>query len=138
MQAKPGILRRLAAILYDSLLILALLILLAFIWVGISRTFDIPAAWGLRIIAIGLLMGFYWFFWAKKGQTLGMTTWRLKIRSNRGGQPNNKQLIIRLLSAGLSIACLGLGFLWMLVDKDKLTWHDRISNTWLELLPKKT
>jgi uncharacterized RDD family membrane protein YckC len=29
-----------------------------------------------------------------------------------------------------------LGFLWQLVDKDKLTWHDRISGTRLVYYPK--
>lgn len=34
--------------------------------------------------------------------------------------------------------CLGLGFLWMLWDKDKRTWHDRYSESQVVRLPKNT
>ncbi|RCI69267.1 RDD family protein, partial [Pseudomonas aeruginosa] len=32
----------------------------------------------------------------------------------------------------------GLGFLWMLWDKDKRTWHDRYSESQVVRLPKNT
>jgi uncharacterized RDD family membrane protein YckC len=34
------------------------------------------------------------------------------------------------------LLCLGLGFLWVLYDRDKLAWHDRLSGTRLVRLPK--
>jgi hypothetical protein len=43
-----------------------------------------------------------------------------------------------LLAASLSWAALGLGFLWQLWDPEKLTWHDRLSNTRLIYYPKKS
>lgn len=36
----------------------------------------------------------------------------------------------------LTLFYLGLGFLWILHDRDKLAWHDRLSETRLVLLPK--
>ena len=41
------------------------------------------------------------------------------------------------VSFGLvSIAALGLGLLWLVVDPQKLTWHDRIAGTRVVVLPK--
>jgi uncharacterized RDD family membrane protein YckC len=35
----------------------------------------------------------------------------------------------RLLAAVLSWLPAGMGYLWLLVDRDRLTWHDRLSRT---------
>ena len=37
----------------------------------------------------------------------------------------------------LSAACVGLGYLWCLFDRDKRYWHDILSGTRLVLLPKR-
>jgi len=132
---RPSLLRRLAALLYDSILICALLILIGGLWVSLAPTAELKQ-WGLRIIFIGLLCCFYMYFWLKGGQTLGMTAWRIKLQRQDGERPNYRDTVVRLLSALISITPLGLGFIWMLIDKKKLTWHDRLSKTELELLPK--
>jgi len=43
----------------------------------------------------------------------------------------------RYCAALLSLACLGLGFLWILVDKEKLAWHDHMSATRMVITAKK-
>jgi uncharacterized RDD family membrane protein YckC len=40
------------------------------------------------------------------------------------------------MAALLSISCGGLGYLWALVDKERLTWHDRISGTRVVLISR--
>lgn len=40
---------------------------------------------------------------------------------------------LRLLGLAASISAVGAGFLWALVDEDRLTWHDRISRTCLTM-----
>lgn len=134
---KPSLFRRLAAILYDSILLLSLLILFSIPWVMLAKNFEFKATWGLRLIAVSILVSFYLYFWRDRQQTLGMTTWRLKLVDSNGLKPNIAQCTIRLCAALFSIACIGLGYLWMLVDKDQMTWHDRLSKTELILLPKK-
>ncbi|MBT8142296.1 MAG: RDD family protein [Gammaproteobacteria bacterium] len=135
-KSQPSLFRRLAAIVYDLILLIALLFVFAGLWISITPSDSALRLWGLRVIYIALPMIFYMYFWTSKGQTLGMTTWRLKLRSIDGKTPNLKQQFIRLVVAAISALCLGLGYLWMLVDKNNLTWHDRISGTWLEQLPK--
>jgi uncharacterized RDD family membrane protein YckC len=70
------------------------------------------------------------------GQTLGMRTWRIKLVRNDGGPITWTIALKRYAYAVVSLVCLGLGFLWVLYDRDKLAWHDRWSGTKLTTLPK--
>jgi len=135
--SKPSLLRCIAAIAYDAILLIALLILLSFPWVILAKGLGMDSKWGLRIIAISLVIGFYTYFWQKKQQTLGMTTWRIKLVNANSLRPSSTECTLRILGAFLSAACLGLGYLWMLIDKDKMSWHDRLSKTELILVAKK-
>jgi len=46
------------------------------------------------------------------------------------GRPaNRRQRLLRLAASCLSLAPLGIGFLWALVDEEHLTFHDHISET---------
>jgi hypothetical protein len=38
----------------------------------------------------------------------------------------------------LSWSALGLGYWWILVDEEKLAWHDRLSATRLSLILKRS
>ena len=134
---KPSLARRLAAIFYDSILLLALLILFSLPWVMVAKTFNFETVWGLRLISVFLITTFYLYFWRTKQQTLGMTTWRIKLVDSNGNIANTAQCLTRLIAALFSLACFGLGFLWALVDQDQMTWHDRLSKTELILIPKK-
>lgn len=140
---KPGLARRLVAILYDSFLIFALLLLASAIVtlpVGFllgEQAATLLATNPLFRFWLGLIpLFFYLWFWTHGGETLGMRAWRLKIVKEDGSQPGLKDAFIRLLAACLSIILLGAGFLWMLIDRDSLTWHDRISRTQLILVNK--
>lgn len=134
---KPKLTRRLAAIAYDAFLLLALLILFSFPWVMLAKSFEFSSIWGLRIITLSLIFLFFVYFWMGKQQTLGMTTWRIKLVDFNGNPASFAQCVTRLCAAFFSVLCLGLGYLWMLADKDQMTWHDRLSKTELILLPKK-
>ena len=37
--------------------------------------------------------------------------------------------MMRFAGAVISWLAFGLGFLWLLVDVDRLAWHDRLSGT---------
>ena len=80
---------------------------------------------------------FFVGFWTSKGRTLGMQSWGLQLQTPDGRLPSVRAASLRFLASILSWAFLGLGFLWQLVDRDKLTWHDRLSDTRLMHYPKK-
>lgn len=134
---KPSLARRLAAIFYDGILLSALIILIGGTWISFTENGSKIAQNGLVVIYVLLPSIFYLYFWKKSGQTLGMTTWRLKLYSLDGRSLTNSQLVNRLILALISTLILGFGYVWMLFDKDNLTFHDRFSKTALELLPKK-
>ena len=67
--------------------------------------------------------------WRRGGQTLGMRPWRLRVVGAHGGSPDARALWMRYAVGGLSLLAGGLGFWWAWIDRDRLTWHDRISGT---------
>ena len=79
---------------------------------------------------------FFVGFWVRKGRTLGMQSWGLQLQTMDGMTPSMRMASIRFLAAIISWVPFGLGFAWQLWDKDKLTWHDRISGTRLVYYPK--
>ncbi len=134
----PGFLRRLGAMFYDSLLLLALLMMLSYpyVWLtgGDKPDLIVRTLYQLYLLVICFL--YFGGFWVRGGQTLGLRTWRMKLVSDDGGPITWAMALKRFVYALLSLICLGLGFLWILHDRDKLAWHDRWSGTKLIRLQK--
>jgi uncharacterized RDD family membrane protein YckC len=65
------------------------------------------------------------------GTTPGMMVRGLQVSSFSGESPTSKQYMLRALGYMLSAGTLFLGFLWAIWDEDALTWHDRLSRTYL-------
>jgi uncharacterized RDD family membrane protein YckC len=127
-----GLLRRLAALFYDSLLLLAC-------WF-VATALLLPFTHGQAVAPHNPLLStyllfiavfFYGWFWTHGGQTLGMRAWKLQLRNLREGPISWWQVLLRVLTAVPSAGLLGLGYLWLLVDKRHLSWHDRYSDTWI-------
>lgn len=129
----PGLGQRLLAMLYDGLLLFSVWFI-ASIPVIILAT---KAGWqnlpGFRLFLqlYLLLVAFLFFawFWTHGGQTLGMRAWKLRLVTSENQAPGWRQCLVRYVASLISWVCLGLGFLWVLFDKDKLAWHDRLSAT---------
>jgi uncharacterized RDD family membrane protein YckC len=122
--------RRLAAALYDTVLLLGVE-LFAFVPYTLLRrgagdgSFDPLALLWLLIVAFL----FFGWFWTHGGQTLGMRTWRIRLQNRDGSTVSWAQALRRYLAALVSWAALGLGWWWSLWDKEKKTWHDRWSDS---------
>ncbi len=67
------------------------------------------------------------------GTTPGMMVRGLQVASFSGENPTAKQYLQRALGYMLSAGTLFLGFIWAIWDEDALTWHDRLSRTYLTL-----
>jgi uncharacterized RDD family membrane protein YckC len=134
----PGFLRRLGAMFYDGLLLLALLMMLSYpyVWLtgGAKPGLLVKTLYQLYLLAICFF--YYTGFWVRGGQTLGLRTWRMKPMCNDGGPITWALALKRFAYAWLSLLCLGLGFLWIIHDRNKLAWHDRWAGTRLIMLPK--
>ena len=132
-----GLMRRLAAILYDSMLLFG---------VGCLATVPFVVARGgvvepgtsaaLQVTLFTVVYLFFVGYWTRSGRTLGMQSWGLRIEAVGGGLPPLSAATIRFGVAMVSWAAFGIGFLWSLVDREGLTWHDRASGTRLRYYPK--
>lgn len=132
LPAAPGLVRRLAAVLYDTLALAAVLMVAGAAWVGVSRAAAPPGDWLFRAYLLAVSALFFSIFW-RRGETLGMRAWKLRMVTADGRPPRWGRALLRFAAALLSWAALGLGFLWVLVDREKLAWHDRLSGTRLVL-----
>jgi uncharacterized RDD family membrane protein YckC/ribosomal protein L40E len=65
------------------------------------------------------------------GTTPGMMMRNLQVVSFSGEPPTPRQMLLRSAGYILSAGTFFLGFLWALWDEDELTWHDRLSHTYL-------
>ena len=72
---------------------------------------------------------FFSWFWTHSGQTLGMQAWKIKVQNLDGSVINLKQCLIRFVLAPFSLSFFGVGYFWMLINKEKRTFHDLVSDS---------
>lgn len=125
-----GLRIRLAAMLYDGFLLLATLFLASAVVLPLAEDGAITTGNPLYTSYLFIVCFFFnaWF-WMRCGQTLGMRTWKIRVQSIHGSGMSWWQALLRFLIAILSLGCLGLGYFWMLIDKQHRTWHDIYSET---------
>lgn len=137
MKQPAGLLRRLGAIIYDTLLLLALFFLATIPFIGAAGGEAVnPETLLYQFVLLAVAYAFFVGFWCRRGSTLGMLAWGLRVETADGSEVSPGQGTIRFLVAVVSWLPAGLGFLWQLWDKDKRTWHDRASGTYLMHYPK--
>lgn len=144
MPAMASIFRRFMALVYDCLLVLAILLLGTFPWVlrrGEMQDGTLnpePLGVAYQVFCLALIIGYFLLGWWRKSATLGMRSWRMQLVSLDDGKPTIQQMLIRLVTAPFAWLPLGLGILWQYRDPQGLTLHDRTSRTRIVLLKKKS
>jgi uncharacterized RDD family membrane protein YckC len=78
-------------------------------------------------------MQYFALFTIFGGTTPGMMLRGLQVVSFSGETPTPRQMILRSVGYMLSAGTFFLGFLWAMWDSDELTWHDRLSRTYLSV-----
>jgi len=137
----PSLLRHLLAMVYDALLVIALVFVVYALALGVqvallgSGNNVLSPLLGRLLFAVSVT-GFYCAFWLRSGQTLGMQTWRIRLVSSDGKPLRFSQALLRCAGAAVSILFLGLGYWWRLLDRKQRYWHDYLSGSHLVLLPK--
>lgn len=132
---------RLAAMAYDALVVLAVWVLTVVALVTITGD-AVVGAWVQSVLFLELY-ALLAYCWCKRGQTLGMLAWRLRLVSCAPLLPWDGDAAslgtetrvtpaqaLRRFAAGLaSFAALGLGFCWMWFDREGKSWPDRFSRS---------
>ncbi|MDE1460630.1 RDD family protein [Spartinivicinus poritis] len=135
--------RRLAAMIYDSLLLVAIAIVISglHLWLSITLVGEAKATavgfkWDLSAILLIGFFGFYAYFWRRSGQTPGMIAWRIMVVNYEGRTISLKQCLIRFIAGIPSCILGGIGILWVLFDPKDQAIYDYAAKTEVVLLEK--
>lgn len=134
-----GLFRRLAALLYDSLLLLGVWFIASaavlLVTQGETVQTNNPL---LTLYYVIVTVLFFGWFWRHGGQTLGMRAWRIRLQHEDGSSGISwAQVLLRCIAAVPSLALAGLGYWWVIWDRDRRSWHDRFSHTRMVMTDKK-
>lgn len=138
-----GVLRRFGAMLYDLLLVIAVMMVVTAVLLpltgGEAITNERFGAWeyAYRLLLLAVVIVFFGVFWTRRGQTLGMQAWRLRIQRENGDPLRWADVLKRLCAATVSLCLAGLGYWWIWIDRDRLAWPDRWTRTRVVVLPKR-
>ncbi len=143
-----GLFRRLAALLYDAVLVLAIWMMLGFLAQFVAGTetnvvvdgrVETHPLFGLLLFALmcGSAAAFYIGFWTRGGQTLGMVAWRIQALARDGAVMTPHQALLRWLCAWPAFFLFGLGYLWLYFDPEGAAAHDRLSRSRVIMLPRR-
>ncbi|MBD3610710.1 MAG: RDD family protein [Gammaproteobacteria bacterium] len=155
---QAGVLKRLFAMLYDALLVMALWLVASALLLPFSG--DVKGEQYNPLITVYLLIVTYLFFhwfWTHGGQTLGMRAWKIKLVHVDSKAIDWKITLLRFVTGMpawilIIIASLGVtgnelgvielssrtifisGLVWLLIDNWPNSWRDRLSHTRVILL----
>jgi uncharacterized RDD family membrane protein YckC len=127
--ASPSLAKRLACVLYDGLLLSALLLAATFPFVALTQGLEPSLARHLLQAYLFLVTGGYFTVFWRKGQTLAMKTWKLRLETATGDQPSWGQVWMRYLLACANLPMLGAGWWAALFRADRQFLQDHLAGT---------
>ena len=122
--------RRLVSLLYEALLLAALLWCAALVFRVIENALGVAhlrLAFQLYLFAI--TCAYFVWQWAHGGQSLPMKTWGMRVERRNGKPTTVRVALARYLVALCGTLAFGAAFLWALVDRDRQFLHDRVAGT---------
>jgi hypothetical protein len=127
--------RRMMATVVDSGLIMGLVF--GTIYLISSNVDQLPGKRTFEVLAVLAVLGFAalyeWFFLTFAKVTPGMRYAQLSLCTFDEQAPTREQVKGRLKAMLISVLPVGLGMLWSIFDEDQMSWHDRLSKTYLRL-----
>jgi len=124
--------RRLLAMLYDGVILLAVLMLAS----AVALPFGSMDKVALHDFWFTLWLFFACFAylgscWRYGGMTVGMRAWKVRLVGGDGLIISWPRCLLRYIVGLIALAVFGLGILWALVDKKNRGWHDLAARTLL-------
>lgn len=123
--------RRVAASFIDAGFVLLAFGMFAAIFYRITGTIpDLTQAFASAVPVLGILwFGYQYLNLVHAGSTPGLQLVHLQLNCFDGTTVPMAKRRWRVLTSVLSVASLGLGYAWSLIDEDQLCWHDRVTAT---------
>lgn len=82
-------------------------------------------------LSFAINIGYFTYFFGR-GQTLGMMASKIKLCGTDGTYPiGYGKGFLRWIGMIISGLVIGLGYLWIIIDKNKQGWHDKIAGTYV-------
>jgi uncharacterized RDD family membrane protein YckC len=140
--------RRVAALLYDALLLAGILMIYTAaalylahkFWLAPDEALERRTAGGWFYLyqagEVALIAGYALLNWTRSGQTLGMRAWHLRTVTDDGRRLGWKAATLRFVLGILAWTPAALGVLWLYADPQHLALHDRWSKTRVLLLER--
>ena len=127
--------RRMMATVVDAGIIMG--IVFGTIYLIASNVDSLPGKRAFEVCAVLAVLGFAalyeWFFLTYAKVTPGMRYAQLALCTFDEQMPTREQVKGRLKAMLISVLPVGLGMLWSIFDEDQMSWHDRLSKTYLRL-----
>ncbi len=128
--SKVSLIRVAAACMYELLLLLAMWMLCAGLFLLLFGESTSTYKHLLLQLMLWLAAGAYFVWcWCKSGQTVATKTWKIKLVNQHDLTLKPKQALLRYALASASLLACGLGFIWIFFDNEQLFLHDRLLKT---------
>jgi len=128
--ATPGLGKRLLGLVYEALLLTAVILLAGGMASGLAQLSSPDHARAFtRILVVIACTGYFAWQWHCGGQTLPMKTWRIRLETASGDRVSLSRALLRVLLATAGYGLAGISVLWALFDRDHQFLHDRLAGT---------
>jgi uncharacterized RDD family membrane protein YckC len=132
LELAPLNLRMMAALVNGSLVLGAGLVAFLVTAANAKSLLPLREAEACAAVAIAVIAALYHgLFYAFSKGTPGMSYANISLCTFDGKRPTRAQRFGRLGALLLSVLPVGLGVVWAMFDEDHLSWHDRLSQTYL-------
>jgi uncharacterized RDD family membrane protein YckC len=117
---RAGFWRRFAALVVDGVVLLIVRLVFSIV---LTRSLA-------SLLEVVLGIGYYTYFeGSSAGQTPGKRALGIRVIDfGAGGSIGYARAAVRWLMSIVSVLALFIGYLWMLWDRERQTWHDKVSN----------
>lgn len=161
LQRAPSLRRRLAALVYEGVLLFGVIFMTALVYsVLTNQRHGMEGRYGLGAALFAILALYFVWFWSRSGQTLALQTWHLRVVTLEGALPSRSRALARFLASWVwvlppTLAIWALGWVnrgglaaaafvvWMLVYASlswlhprRQFWHDALCGTQLVETPR--
>ena len=127
---RAGFFIRLGALALDGVLIGLIMAFISGMLPRFLHFHNGPGGWLVALAIYGAIM------WKHKGTTIGGIVCGLKVVRVDNRELDWATAVVRALACFLSLAVAGLGFIWVAIDDENQSWHDKIAGTAVVVVPK--